>query len=108
MNSKKVDIAKEKNDRLFENYENSNLYKLINGYKVGQVKLDGINKLRSDLFIETESNLLKNLDKFIFYLEAPTGSGKTNMAINLARILYSNNKDIDSINYIFPFNTLID
>ncbi len=108
MNSKKVDIAKGKNDRLFENYENSNLYKLINDYKVGQVKLDGINKLRSDLFIETESNLLKNLDKFIFYLEAPTGSGKTNMAINLARILYSNNKDINSINYIFPFNTLID
>ena len=53
-------------------------------------------------------NYAYNLDKIIYYLEAPTGSGKTNMAINLARILYNNNKDLTSINYIFPFNTLID
>lgn len=59
-------------------------------------------------FIETENNMLKNLDKVIYYLEAPTGSGKTNMAINLSCLLYKNIDEITSINYIFPFNTLVD
>lgn len=60
------------------------------------------------MFLETEGILKNNLEKNIFYLEAPTGAGKTNMAINLARILYKTNKDITSIHYIFPFNNIIE
>ena len=45
------------------------------------INLDNINKLRSDMFIEAENNMLKNLDKVIYYLEAPTGSGKTHAII---------------------------
>lgn len=108
MNSQKIDIKRPKNNELFINYESSELFKAIEKYKNGENKLDGINKLRSDMFIETEKNIKNNLDKVLYYLEAPTGSGKTNMAINLARILYENNKELTSINYIFPFNTLID
>ncbi|MBD3808695.1 MAG: CRISPR-associated endonuclease Cas3'', partial [Epsilonproteobacteria bacterium] len=44
----------------------------------------GINALRDEMFREAECNLLQNLDKNIFYLEAPTGSGKTITSINLA------------------------
>lgn len=108
MNSQKIDIKRQRNNELFINYENSELFKIIERYKNDENKLDGINKLRSDMFIETEKNIKNNLDKVLYYLEAPTGSGKTNMAINLARILYENNKELTSINYIFPFNTLID
>lgn len=60
------------------------------------------------MFLETETILDKNIEKNIFYLEAPTGAGKTNMAINLARKLYEENKNITSIHYIFPFNNIIE
>lgn len=108
MNGEKIEIKRNKNNKLFKNYENSKLFEIIEKYKIENIELFGINKLRSDMYIESEKNIKNNLDKIIYYLEAPTGSGKTNMAINLARILYNNNKDLTSINYIFPFNTLID
>lgn len=108
MNSQKIDIKRTKNNELFKNYESSELFKAIEKYKNGENKLEGINELRSDMFIESENSINSNLDKVLYYLEAPTGSGKTNMAINLARILYQSTKDLTSINYIFPFNTLID
>ncbi len=60
-----------------------------------------IDKLRSQMFLEAESNLDKS--KNIFYLQAPTGAGKTLMSLNLA--LKLNPKKIF---YIFPFNTLVE
>lgn len=68
----------------------------------------GINKLRSEMFQEAEQNLLKNLDKNIFYLEAPTGSGKTITSINLALKLLENHAHLNKLLYIFPFNTLVE
>lgn len=68
----------------------------------------GINKLRNEMFEEAEKNLLLNLDKNIFYLEAPTGSGKTITSINLALKLLEENKEINKLFYIFPFNTLVE
>ncbi|MBD3843094.1 MAG: CRISPR-associated endonuclease Cas3'', partial [Campylobacterales bacterium] len=68
----------------------------------------GINKLRDEMFKEAECNLLKNLDKNIFYLEAPTGSGKTITSINLALQLLSCDEKLNKLFYIFPFNTLVD
>lgn len=70
-------------------------------------KAEGINTLRSAMFLEAEENLLKNCEKNIFYLEAPTGSGKTLSSINLALQLLNKNT-IDKIFYIFPFNTLVE
>lgn len=108
MNEQKINIKREKNIELFKNYEESELYQTIQKYKKEEIDLLGINQLRSDMYIETETNMLNHLEDEIYYLEAPTGSGKTNMAINLARLLYLNHPDLTSINYIFPFNTLID
>lgn len=108
MTKKRFEIKKEKNSELFSKYEKSSLYNKIRDYQIGLKEESGINKIRNDIFIESESTLKAHLDKNIFYLEAPTGSGKTNMAINLSRLLYEEKKEIDSINYIFPFNTLID
>lgn len=108
MNGQKIEIKREKKGELFQKYKNSELYKTIEKYQNEEIKLTGINQLRSDMYLESENQLKKNLDQVLYYLEAPTGSGKTNMAINLARILYESHQNITSINYIFPFNTLID
>lgn len=107
MNKEEVPMI-ERNSKLFDKYESSKLYKSIIDYKNGKISLDGINKIRSDLFIEVDENANHNLKENLFYLEAPTGSGKTNVAINLANILYKNNLNIQNINYIFPFNTIVE
>ncbi len=74
--------------------------------KFGKPK--GINGLRNDIFKEAETNLLANLDKHIYYLEAPTGSGKTITSINLALQLLNSDKNLNKLFYIFPFNTLVE
>ena len=71
-------------------------------------KPKGINRIRNKLFFEAENSLLQNIDDNIFYLEAPTGSGKTITSINLASKLLQNNKDLNKVFYIFPFNTLVE
>lgn len=73
-------------------------------------KENDINLLRSEIFLESEENLLKGLQEGtdIFFLEAPTGSGKTNSSINLALKTLNNNKNLNKLFYIFPFNTLVE
>ena len=108
MTDKRIEFIVNRKEYLFEKYEQSDLYNKIRKYENKELKLEGINQIRSDLFLETEKNLLKNMSKNIFYLEAPTGAGKTNMAINLARVLYKNDINIKTIHYIFPFNNIIE
>lgn len=108
MSGKKIDFLVKRKSDLFKKYENSELINTIRKYERKEIKVTGINKLRSDMFIETDKSLQLNLDKNIFYLEAPTGAGKTNMAINLAGKLYNSDKSITSIHYIFPFNNIIE
>ena len=108
MSGKQVEFEIEKDNKLFNKYEEADLIKNIRKYEKNQIELEEINMLRSDIFLEAEGTLKQNLDKNIFYLEAPTGSGKTNMAINLARILYKNDEKIKTIHYIFPFNNIIE
>ena len=93
---------------LFSQDEKSKLKSSFDAYvqKFGEPK--GINKLRSEIFQEAESNLLQNLDKHIFYLEAPTGSGKTITSINLALQLLNHDDRLNKLFYIFPFNTLVE
>lgn len=108
MTGNRAPINEEKNKMLFEKYEQSDLMKSIRKYEKKQINIEGINKIRSDIFLEAEQSLINNLENDIYYLESPTGSGKTNMAINLARTLYEKEDDIKSIQYIFPFNTIIE
>lgn len=67
-----------------------------------------INEIRTQLFIDSEEVLMQHKDENIFYLEAPTGSGKTNTSINLAFKLLENNQNLNKLFYVFPFNTLIE
>lgn len=48
---------------------------LITRIRKNDIGKDKINVLRTKIFLEAEKNLLKNSDKNIFYLEAPTGIG---------------------------------
>lgn len=93
-------------DEINKIYELSELSKNI--MKVKNQPDDGkdINILRNTIFLECENNLLKNKDKNIFYLEAPTGSGKSNMAVNCSLKLLDEN--IKRIIYVYPFNTLVE
>lgn len=99
---KKVDFKFITNiDRLISHFEKKQT-------EFFQNKLSPINILRRRIFEEAEENLVNNLNKRIFYLEAPTGSGKTNTSINLALKLIKGCESINKIFFVFPFNTLIE
>ena len=67
-----------------------------------------LNILRNRLFLEVRENLKENISKNLFYIEAPTGAGKTNLSIMSAlEILKQEDKSINKIFYVFPFTTLI-
>jgi CRISPR-associated endonuclease/helicase Cas3 len=91
-------------------YYESKLLQKIRSYKrkCDISKIESINDLRTEIFLETENSLIKNKTARIFYLEAPTGSGKTNTSINLALRLLSEDRALNNIFYIFPFNTLVE
>lgn len=66
-----------------------------------------LNLLRQRLAIEVIQNVRAHSDKHLFYLEAPTGSGKTNASLLAATELLASDKSLNKIFYVFPFTTLI-
>jgi CRISPR-associated endonuclease/helicase Cas3 len=102
-------------NKYYSIYKNSKIYEKIQLYKEA-LKGNGespfgkndINRLRTEMFLEAEENLEKAINERIFYLEAPTGAGKTNTSINLAFKLLERCKSLNKIFYIFPFNTLVE
>ena len=97
-------------------YEETSLLKSIRKYQktkypLADEKLNtikDINILRSEIFCEVEEKIKTNADENIFYLEAPTGSGKSNTAINASFKLMQHDKRLQKIFYIYPFNTLVE
>lgn len=97
-------------------YEETSLLKSIRKYQktkypLADEKLNtikDINILRSEIFCEVEEKIKANADENIFYLEAPTGSGKSNTAINASFKLMQHDKRLQKIFYIYPFNTLVE
>lgn len=117
MNSVKInDLGNLDDIELFsETFNNYKITKLIREYekdKYGKetdfTNVKDINILRNELFLDAEKTLIENIDKWIFYLEAPTGSGKSNVANNLAYKLIEKDKTLKKIFYVYPFNTLIE
>ena len=68
---------------------------------------ENLNHLRNKLFVEVKENLRENFDKNLFYIEAPTGAGKTNLSIMSAVEILKSDKTIKKVFYVFPFTTLI-
>lgn len=90
-------------------YYSSKLFKTIKSYRANEFdQIDSINALRTEIFLDAEKGLCSNALSRIYYLEAPTGSGKTNTSINIALKLLEKDKTLNNIFYIFPFNTLVE
>ena len=68
---------------------------------------ENLNRLRQELSVEVIQNIRKNNDKNVFYIEAPTGGGKTNLSILAAAELLATDEGISNLYYVFPFTTLI-
>ncbi|NMM61757.1 CRISPR-associated helicase Cas3' [Clostridium sp. P21] len=104
-------ITKELKEKFCSEFNNYEITKNIRNYEKNPV-IDGnytsINELRSEITLESEKNYLKNKDKNIYYLEAPTGAGKTITSINLANLILKSEKAINELFYVFPFNTLVE
>lgn len=97
-------------DEYISVFNNTGIYKGIKLHQeTGKIfSKDNINYYRSEMFLEAEQNLGKNIKENILFLEAPTGSGKTITSINLALKLLEKNRELNKIFYIFPFNTLVE
>ena len=94
-------------DTIKKEYENSEIIKSIRDKEKNGIPNDeDINNFRTKIFLEVEKNLEKNKENNIFFLEAPTGSGKSNTALNLSLKLL--NEDRKKIFYVYPFNTLVE
>lgn len=99
-------------DEIYVEYKKTDLYIKIKEYEKtiyynDKKEYKDINELRSEMFLDSEKELKDKKDNGIFFLEAPTGSGKSNVAFNLSfELIKSNN--LKKILYIYPFNTLVE
>lgn len=102
-------------DKFYQPFKDSEIYKKIREYekdnygrKLDFTEVKNINVLRTELFLDAEKALLDHLNKNIFYLEAPTGSGKSNTSMNLSFKIIEESQHINKMFYVYPFNTLVE
>lgn len=101
-----------KEDQFTEGYEKTvriqKIRQIVNNCeRVGDfTEISDINQLRTEMFLEVEENLKRNLDAPIYYIEAPTGSGKSNTAMNVGFQLLD--QGYQKLYYVYPFNTLVE
>lgn len=89
---------------------NKNVFKNMDGFEFiypTQKNNENLNRLRQELSVEIIQNIRKNKDRFVFYIEAPTGGGKTNLSMLAAAELLNADTGISNLYYVFPFTTLI-
>jgi CRISPR-associated endonuclease/helicase Cas3 len=68
---------------------------------------NNLNKLRSKMAAEVIANVRQYALEKLFYIEAPTGGGKTNMAFIATQELLRANPELNKVFYVFPFTTLV-
>lgn len=102
-------------DKFYDIYKTGKINKDIREYEKTSygratdfTRVTDINILRNELFLEAEQILIKNAEKGIFFLEAPTGGGKSNISMNLSFKLVEMYPSLNKIFYVYPFNTLIE
>lgn len=92
------------NKDLFEKYD---YYKNLDFSELKEANRKNLNILRQKLSVEVIENTRNNSDKRLFYLEAPTGSGKTNLSLEATVELLKADANLRKIFYVFPFTTLV-
>lgn len=98
-------------EELIKVYENCGMMKSIRAYEKAvlggdDVQENEMNSLRSQLFLEAEAEWMEKQEENLFFLEAPTGSGKSNTAMNLSFQMLKQGQS--KLYYVYPFNTLVD
>lgn len=118
-------LSKERIDELYHNVSqnewlneaeekrnyNKSVFEQIDSYEPQNPQTangDNLNMLRQEMAMEVLRNVRKNYQSNLFYIEAPTGGGKTNLsalaAIELLKIYQG---QYNKVFYVFPFTTLI-
>lgn len=112
-----IDNFGELNDinEFYDVYKRTDIYRRIRRYEEKEynkghdlLKEKNINVLRTEMFLDAENVMKSNFNGEIFYLEAPTGAGKSNMATNLSFRLIKDNNELKKIFWVYPFNTLVE
>lgn len=102
-------------NEFYDVYKETNIYKRIREYEKNEYGKEdnflnekNINILRTEMFLDSENVMKSNLNGEIFYLEAPTGAGKSNIATNLSFKLIKDKNGLKKIFWVYPFNTLVE
>ena len=66
-----------------------------------------LNILRTEMAIEVLQTVRKYPNKRLYFLEAPTGGGKTNLSMLVLAELMKEHRVLNKVYYVFPFTTLI-
>ncbi len=106
--------------KLIKNFDNNedkdfNGKLILNADQYLTKKLEGLqeksysnlNIIRQKLGAEVLVNIETYKNDKVFYIEAPTGGGKTNMSMIAIRKLLEMHPEINKVFYVFPFTTLI-
>lgn len=88
-------------------YSNLEHYQSIPFEKLTERNNQNLNILRQKLTAEMILNLREHSENRCFYLEAPTGAGKTNSSLAFATELMNVDSSLNKVFYVFPFTTLI-
>lgn len=66
-----------------------------------------LNRLRTEMAVEVIQTIRKHTDNWLFYIEAPTGGGKTNLSMLALTELMAVHPEIQKVFYVFPYTTLV-
>jgi CRISPR-associated endonuclease/helicase Cas3 len=98
----------EKNNRI--NF-NKDTYDVLENYEFQYPKEksgQNLNVLRKEMAVEVIRNIRKYKDCNLFYIEAPTGGGKTNLSmLTTIELLKIHAGKYNKVFYVLPFTTLI-
>lgn len=110
----------EQKKRIIASVENSKEYnrdafKLLDNFELHfpkEANNQNLNYLRNALSVEIINEIRANSDKNLFYIEAPTGAGKSNLSMLALAEMFrydveSGKNEIQKVFYVFPFTTLI-
>jgi CRISPR-associated endonuclease/helicase Cas3 len=111
-------LSKPEKESLIERFKtvkpyNKDLYAKLEHYQsipfeeLTERNIQNLNILRQKLTAEMISNLRDHSESKCFYLEAPTGAGKTNLSLAFATELMNVDSTLNKVFYVFPFTTLI-
>lgn len=90
---------------------NKQVYELIKDYQLQNPREksnSSLNILRQEMAIQVIRNIQTHYQSNLFYIEAPTGGGKTNLSLlATVELLKLYDGQYNKVYYVFPFTTLI-